>query len=60
VITAPEARDPELSDLVDEGCLPKERAEGRADEYALVALAMKRLIRTDVDQTRASEVRAKR
>ena len=46
-------------DLVEKGYLPKERAEGCADEYAQVAFAMKKLIRPYVDQKQAKRVRAK-
>jgi Putative metallopeptidase len=46
-------------DLVEKGYLPKERAEGCADEYAQVASAMKKLIRPYVDQKQAKRVRAK-
>ncbi len=46
-------------ELVEKGYLPKERAEGCADEYAQVAFAMKKLIRPYVDQKQAKRVRAK-
>jgi hypothetical protein len=49
-----------FADVVEKGYLPKERAEGCADEYEQVALAMKKLILPYVDQTRAKRVRAKR
>jgi hypothetical protein len=49
-----------FADAVEKGYLPKERAEGCADEYEQVAWAMKKLILPYVDQTRAKQVRAKR
>jgi putative metallopeptidase DUF4344 len=49
-----------FADVVEKGYLPKERAEGCADEYEQVAQAMTRLIRPYIDQTRAKRVRAKR
>ena len=53
--------DPKLfGDAVEKGYLPKERAEGCADEYAQLARAMKRLILPYVDPARAKAVRAKR
>lgn len=48
-----------FADLVDKGYLPKERAEGCADEYKQVTLAMNKLIRPFIDQTRAKRVRAR-
>jgi hypothetical protein len=45
---------------VEKGYLPKERAEGCADEYEQVAWAMTKLIRPYIDQTRAKRVRDKR
>jgi hypothetical protein len=47
-----------FADLVENGYLPKERAEGCADEYVQVALAMTKLIRPYIDQTQAKRVRA--
>ena len=49
-----------FADLVEKGYLPKDRAEGCDGEYEQVALAMKKLIRPYIDQTRAKQVRAKR
>ena len=49
-----------FADLVEKGHLPKERAEGCDSEYEQVALAMTKLIRPYIDQTRAKRVRAKR
>ena len=49
-----------FADLVEKGYLPKERAEGCADEYEQVAHAMTKLIRPYIDQKRAKRVRAKR
>src|SRR4029077_11220926 len=49
-----------FADLVEKGYLPKERAEGWSFGYDQVALGMKKLIRPDIDQTRAKRVRAKR
>ena len=49
-----------FADLVEREYLPKERAEGCADEYEQVAWAMTKLIRPYIDQTRANRVRAKR
>jgi hypothetical protein len=49
-----------FADLVEKGYLPKERAEGCADEYDQVARAMTKLIRPYIDQARAKQVRAKR
>jgi Putative metallopeptidase len=52
--------DPKLFvDLVDKGYLPKERAEGCADEYGQVIKALNKLIGPYIDQTRAKQVRAK-
>jgi hypothetical protein len=48
-----------FADLVEKGYLPKERAEGCADEYEQLAQAMVKLIRPYIDQTRAKRVRAK-
>jgi hypothetical protein len=53
--------DPQLfADAVEKGYLPKERAEGCADEYAALVRAMKRLILPYIDPARAKAVRAKR
>jgi hypothetical protein len=49
-----------FADVVEKGYLPKERAEGCADEYAQVARAMTKLIRPYIDQTLVKRVRAKR
>ena len=49
-----------FADLVAKGYLPKERAEGCAEEYEQVARAMQKLIRPYIDQARAKRVRAKR
>lgn len=49
-----------FADLVEKGYLPKERADSCADEYAQVALAMKKLILPYIDEVRAKRVRAKR
>ena len=52
--------DPKLfADFVEKEYLPKERAEGCADEYEQVAFAMKKLIQPYIDQTRAKRVRAR-
>ena len=48
-----------FADLVEKGYLPKERAEGCESEYDQIALAMTKLIRPYIDQTRAKRVRAK-
>jgi hypothetical protein len=48
-----------FADLVEKEYLPSERAEGCADEYKQVALAMKKLIRPFIDQARAKRVRAR-
>jgi Putative metallopeptidase len=49
--------DPKLfQDVVDKGYLPKERAEGCADEYRQVAHAMNVLIMPHVDRRRAEQV----
>ena len=48
-----------FADLVDKGYLPKERAEGCADEYEQVIRALNKLIGPYIDQTRAKQVRAK-
>jgi hypothetical protein len=49
-----------FADLVEKEYLPKERAEGCADEYEQITRAMTKLIRPYIDQTRAAQVRAKR
>jgi putative metallopeptidase DUF4344 len=49
-----------FADVVEKGYLPKERAEGCADEYEQVARAMTKLIRPYLDQTLVKRVRAKR
>jgi hypothetical protein len=49
-----------FADMVEKGYLPKERAEGCADEYEQVAWAMTKLIRPYIDQTLVKRVRAKR
>jgi hypothetical protein len=49
-----------FADLVEKGYLPKERAEGCEGEYDQVTLAMTKLIRPYIDQTRAKRVRARR
>ena len=52
--------DPKLfADFVEKDYLPKERAEGCADEYEQVAFAMKKLIQPYIDQRQAKRVRAK-
>ena len=48
-----------FADLVDKGYLPKERAEGCADEYDQVIRALNKLIGPYIDQTRAKQVRAR-
>ena len=48
-----------FADLIEKGYLPKERAEGCADEYDQVVRAMTKLIRPYIDETRAKRVRAK-
>jgi hypothetical protein len=48
-----------FADLVDKGFLPRERAEGCADEYDQVIRALNKLIGPYIDQTRAKQVRAK-
>ena len=48
-----------FADLVDKGYLPKERAEGCADEYEQVIRALNKLIGPYIDQTRAKQVRAR-
>jgi hypothetical protein len=48
-----------FADLVDKGYLPRERAEGCADEYEQVIKALNKLIGPYIDQTRAKQVRAK-
>ena len=48
-----------FADLVDKGYLPRERAEGCADEYEQVLRALNKLIGPYIDQTRAKQVRAK-
>ena len=48
-----------FADLVDKGYLPKDRAEGCADEYEQVIKALNKLIGPYIDQTRAKQVRAK-
>lgn len=49
-----------FADLVEKGYLPKERAEGCADEYEQVAWAIEKLVRPYIDRARAKQVRAKR
>ena len=49
-----------FADLIENGYLPKDRAEGCADEYDQVARAMQKLIGPYIDQARAKQVRAKR
>jgi hypothetical protein len=48
-----------FADLVDKGYLPKERAEGCADEYDQVLRALNKLIGPAIDQGRAKQVRAR-
>jgi hypothetical protein len=48
-----------FADLVDKGYLPRERAEGCADEYEQVIRALNKLIGPYIDQTRAKQVRAR-
>ena len=48
-----------FADLVDKGYLPRERAEGCADEYEQVIYALNKLIGPYIDQARAKQVRAK-
>ena len=48
-----------FADLIEKGYLPKERAEGCADEYDQVVRAMTKLIRPYIDETRAKRVREK-
>jgi len=48
-----------FADLVDKGYLPRERAEGCADEYDQVIRALNKLIGPYIDQTRAKQVRAR-
>jgi hypothetical protein len=53
--------DPQLfADAVEKGILPKERAEGCADEYEQLTRAMTRLVLPFVDRGRAKAVRVKR
>ena len=49
-----------FADALTRGRLPKERAEGCADEYKQVQRAYNRLIRPYVSQKRARRVRARR
>ena len=49
-----------FADLIERGYLPKDRAEGCADEYDQISWAMKKLIGPYIDQGRAKQVRAKR
>lgn len=49
-----------FADLVEREYLPKDRAEGCADEHEQVTWAMTKLIRPYIDQTRAKRVRARR
>jgi hypothetical protein len=49
-----------FADVVEKGYLPKERAEGCADEYEQVTWAMKKLIWPYIDQTLLKRVRARR
>jgi hypothetical protein len=46
--------------VVEKGYLPKERAEGCADEYEQAARAMTKLIWPYIDQTRVKRVKARR
>jgi Putative metallopeptidase len=48
-----------FADLVDKGYLPRERAEGCADEYGQVIKALNKLIGPYIDQGRAKQVRAR-
>jgi hypothetical protein len=48
-----------FADVVDKGYLPKERAEGCADEYEQVIRALNKLIGPYIDQARAKQVRAR-
>ena len=47
-----------FADVVDKKYLPRERAEGCADEYDQVIRALNKLIGPYIDQTRAKQVRA--
>jgi hypothetical protein len=47
-----------FADVVTRGYLPRERAEGCADEYEQVLRALNKLIGPYIDQTRAKQVRA--
>jgi hypothetical protein len=49
-----------FADLIEKGYLPKDRADGCADEYDQVARAMKKLVGPYIDQARANRVRTKR
>ncbi len=49
----------QFADVVDKGYLPKERAEGCADEYDTVIRALNKLIGPYIDQARAKQVRAR-
>jgi Putative metallopeptidase len=52
--------DPKLfADMVEQKYLPRERAEGCADEYRQVAYAVQTLLSPHVNKTRAKKVRAK-
>jgi hypothetical protein len=48
-----------FAELVDKGYLPRDRAEGCADEYEQVINALNKLIGPYIDQARAKQVRAK-
>jgi hypothetical protein len=48
-----------FADVVEKQYLPRERAEGCADEYDQVIRALNKLIGPYIDQTRAERVRAK-
>jgi hypothetical protein len=50
----------QFADLVANEYLPKERAEGCADEYKQVVRAMNKLIRPYIDPKLAAQVRKKR
>jgi len=49
-----------FGDVVEKGYLPKERAEGCADEYAQLDRAITMLIKPHIDQTQVKRLRAKR
>ena len=48
-----------FADVVDKGYLPRERADGCADEYDQVIRALNKLIGPYIDRTRAKQVRAR-